>query len=434
MHILAKLKKELAIESSNSDQKIKEFISKEILKYIDGGQQSFIRKLIFDTKRNWNEVLKNAIKEMPELKLKLKNYNLEANFEEEAGYTEEQWKKLDEKTKKQYIKDHPNSKYAQKDKPSSNNWTDVYNIFENAPFEELLNLRTREDVENFMKKNSLDPKDENVKKAIDKFMEEPDSEEEDNQDYDDGSMTTEEAKKYWDKYHNSDPVLREYTSYEDWYKDSKENGYIKDEEHNSYADRPTSFFDGEVQIDSWNDSPANGGGNFEDDAQELDYLFDENGIDDVKYGTDGDKNYVSVRNPKNGELYNIVIDEYGVDIMDENMEDSYLHNYIDRGEHSSLGEPVLEALKELGLESASKDEADDYDFTSDEPMTTEEAKKYWKKNRTSDPLLEMYDSFEEWYKESKENGYIVDSKSLVKASDESRSVAKTKKVRGNMES
>ena len=33
-----------------------------------------------------------------------------------AGYTEEQWKELDEKTKKEYIKDHPNSKYAkQKD-------------------------------------------------------------------------------------------------------------------------------------------------------------------------------------------------------------------------------------------------------------------------------------------------------------------------------
>lgn len=31
--------------------------------------------------------------------------------QEEAAYTEEQWKKLDQTTKDQYLKDHPNSKY-----------------------------------------------------------------------------------------------------------------------------------------------------------------------------------------------------------------------------------------------------------------------------------------------------------------------------------
>ena len=46
-------------------------------------------------------------------------------------------------------------------------------------------------------------------------------------DYDE-TMTTKEAIEYWLKYHNSDPILREYVRFEDWYKDSKMNGYIKD--------------------------------------------------------------------------------------------------------------------------------------------------------------------------------------------------------------
>lgn len=37
------------------------------------------------------------------------------------GYTEEQWRKLDSRTKTQYIKDHPNSKYAKKLNPSDKN-------------------------------------------------------------------------------------------------------------------------------------------------------------------------------------------------------------------------------------------------------------------------------------------------------------------------
>jgi len=43
----------------------------------------------------------------------LNKLKLELKAAVEAGYTEEQWKELDEKTKKQYIKDHPHSKYAQ---------------------------------------------------------------------------------------------------------------------------------------------------------------------------------------------------------------------------------------------------------------------------------------------------------------------------------
>ena len=337
-----------------------------------------------------------------------------ASAVEEAGYTEEQWKELDEKTKKQYIKDHPNSKYAQKDKPNSNSWTDVYNVFENAPLEELQNLKTREDAENFMKKNSLDPKDENVKKAIDKFMEEPDSEEEDDQDYDDGSMTTKEAKEYWDKYHNSDPVLREYTSYEDWYKDSKENGYIEDEykpENNSV--RPTSYFNGDLEIEYWDEEPS--GGYFTDNAAYIGQDIEDNFGDevDIKFADDGNSNFVSILDKKTGEIYNVVIDDHGIDVMNKDMTDSYTAEETENGyfEPDDLDSVVQFIKKKVSGDEDEVDyteEDDDYDFTSDEPMTTEEAKKYWKENRTSDPLLEMYDSFEEWYKDSKENGYIED--------------------------
>ena len=46
-------------------------------------------------------------------------------------------------------------------------------------------------------------------------------------DYDE-TMTTAEARQYWNKYHNSDPILRDYKSFEEWYRESKMNGYIKD--------------------------------------------------------------------------------------------------------------------------------------------------------------------------------------------------------------
>ena len=42
----------------------------------------------------------------------------------------------------------------------------------------------------------------------------------------------------------------------------------------------------------------------------------------------------------------------------------------------------------------------------EETMTTAEAKIYWKDHRDDDPILEEYDSFAEWYNESKRNGYI----------------------------
>lgn len=45
---------------------------------------------------------------------------------------------------------------------------------------------------------------------------------------------------------------------------------------------------------------------------------------------------------------------------------------------------------------------------SEETMTSEEAKAYWDENHESDPSLANYDSYEAWYKDSKDNNYIVD--------------------------
>lgn len=42
------------------------------------------------------------------------------------------------------------------------------------------------------------------------------------------TMTSSEARSYWNKYHNSDPVLKLYKTFEQWYSVSKRNGYIKD--------------------------------------------------------------------------------------------------------------------------------------------------------------------------------------------------------------
>lgn len=41
-------------------------------------------------------------------------------------------------------------------------------------------------------------------------------------------MTPEEAEAYWQENKDSDPILAEYDSYQDWFKDSKENGYIRE--------------------------------------------------------------------------------------------------------------------------------------------------------------------------------------------------------------
>lgn len=251
----------------------------------------------------------------------------------EAGYTEEQWKELDEKTKKQYIKDHPNSKYAQKDKPSE-------------------------------KKAPKAP-----------------------------------AQK---------PISKE---------------------------RPTSFPNVNVEIEEWKDDADSVGGTYDEDAKDIEYWLDQMyNIKDAKYGTDGNKNFVSVQNPNDGKIYNIVIDHSGVDIMNEDMSDSVLNEhtdltngngYIDRYETEKygLGLPTVRALTDLGfgqeldyhdfnqpadIDNVKVDEPED-EFLDDEGnMTTEQAKRYWKNHHDDDPILQDYDSFEDWYKESKENGYIKD--------------------------
>lgn len=321
---------------------------------------------------------------------------------EEAGYTEEQWKKLDEKTKKQYLEEHPNSKYAKKDKPSQ--------------------------------------KDNNSLEEIDE------------------TMTTEEAKEYWRDYHTTDPILREYTSYDDWYKDSKENGYIKEEtvekEQYPYTDdklarytdyfskpapeRPTEYFGGEFTIDNWEDEPS------EDSYFNSEMSYIGKGIEkainsnssgrlDIKYanGEDGDKSFVSIVDKKTGAIYNVVIDEYGIDIMDDDMTTSYLPGEVENGyfEPDDLDSVVQFLKKDITGDSSTYDAGhaeewmerhphgyynseDDYGTDSEddynETMTTEEAKEYWKENHNSDPILVDYDSFEDWYKESKQNGYIKD--------------------------
>lgn len=193
------------------------------------------------TAKQWKDYLKQK-------KIMAEVYN---PFEEDSGYTEEQWKKLDKKTKEQYLEEHPNSKYAEK-------------------------------------KESVKPAKKDSSKDI--------------QEETDETMTTKEAKEYWRDYHTTDPILVDYDSFEDWYKESKENGYIKD-------DKP---------------------------SQE-----DNNSLEEV-----------------------------------------------------------------------------------DDTMTTEEAKQYWKENHNSDPILVDYDSFEDWYKESKENGYIKD-KPIEK--DSSKDVHEEKK-------
>ena len=42
------------------------------------------------------------------------------------------------------------------------------------------------------------------------------------------TMTTQEAREYWNKHHNDDPILKDYPNFEAWYRESKRNGYIED--------------------------------------------------------------------------------------------------------------------------------------------------------------------------------------------------------------
>lgn len=52
---------------------------------------------------------------------------------------------------------------------------------------------------------------------------------------------------------------------------------------------------------------------------------------------------------------------------------------------------------------------EDIDNLSEMPMTADEAIEYWKKEHNNDPVLRMYDSFLDWYEDSKMNGYIKEN-------------------------
>lgn len=45
-----------------------------------------------------------------------------------------------------------------------------------------------------------------------------------------GAMTPTEMRRYWARYKDSDPILADYDSYEDWYKDSEESGFVVHDE------------------------------------------------------------------------------------------------------------------------------------------------------------------------------------------------------------
>ena len=72
----------------------------------------------------------------------------------------------------------------------------------------------------------------------------------------DDIMTPAEAKEYWEKEHDYDPVLSEYDSFSDWYKDSVANGYIKESIENATIDTEnetitmTSKEDGGVSVET----------------------------------------------------------------------------------------------------------------------------------------------------------------------------------------
>lgn len=80
-------------------------------------------------------------------------------------------------------------------------------------------------------------------------------------DDDDDTMTTAEAKAYWNRYHNSDPVLKGYKSFEAWYRESKRNGYIKDNDATEggavreYGDKNSKTMEDAYNHSDWENEP-----------------------------------------------------------------------------------------------------------------------------------------------------------------------------------
>lgn len=79
MKVLSRLK----IESTNNDQRIREFISNEVIEeYIsDGALNRFVRAVLFSNKNkiDWNEALSVLKREFPELKNTLLKYGIESS-------------------------------------------------------------------------------------------------------------------------------------------------------------------------------------------------------------------------------------------------------------------------------------------------------------------------------------------------------------------
>ena len=122
-------------------------------------------------------------------------------------------------------------------------------------------------------------------------------------------------------------------------------------------------------------------------------------------------------NEKNKEKYNIIMSQIKI-------EEKSLNGLIKASMQDSCGEKVFTkgtedddatkegAIKEYGAKEGSFEDACTKDLNPsdyDETMTTAEARQYWNKYHNSDPILKMYKSFEEWYRESKINGYIKDA-------------------------
>lgn len=114
---------------------------------------------------------------------------------------------------------------AKKEKSSKENtsWTDLYKHFRDE-FDKVEKMPTRKErVDHLRKLGEEKGFSENaINTAIKKWDVLPD----------DYVIFESEAKQYWEDYHKDDPVMSEYDSYEDWFKESKENGYILPEEKN----------------------------------------------------------------------------------------------------------------------------------------------------------------------------------------------------------
>lgn len=74
----------------------------------------------------------------------------------------------------------------------------------------------------------------------------------------------------------------------------------------------------------------------------------------------------------------------------------------------------LEKLDKLNKKASHRNLSEAFHADANSVMTTEQAKQYWEENCDSDPVLCEYDSFDEWCKDSVENGYIVDEDELIK--------------------